>query len=79
MAPFPLASAEKVKASDESTVFEIECKYDIGNCQRKADDVCHQRYDIVHQSSLVCGDCGWSIDESAGSPVWQGTLTVRCL
>jgi hypothetical protein len=99
MAPLPLSSATAVShapvSDDEGTEsgaamgrqpreFRITCKYEMGNCERRARKVCSGPYDVVNRGNSSCADCGLSPSfftdnaDDTGTPVYQGSLHVRC-
>ena len=98
MSPLPLSESTKVESKvsraaasegdgPEATAAEeyrISCKYEMGNCERRARKVCRGRYEVVNRANSVCANCGLSPDtfgksnDSAGTPVYQGSLHVRC-
>jgi hypothetical protein len=99
LAPLPLSRATEVRKAevDESTAsesadaesaapseFRITCKYEMGNCERRARKVCSGGYDVLNRSNSSCAHCGWSpadltsSDDDVGTAVYHGALHVRC-
>jgi len=59
--------------------FRITCKYEMGNCERRARKVCNGAYAVLDRSDGSCAKCGWSLNsDDVGSPVFRGSLHVRC-
>ena len=64
--------------------YRITCKYEMANCERRARKVCSGRYDVLDRGNASCADCGLSpsdltdSNDDTGTPVYRGTLRVRC-
>ena len=64
--------------------YRITCKYEMANCERRARKECSGAYDVLERANASCADCGLSpsdltsSNDSAGTPVYQGRLRVRC-
>jgi len=74
----PPAYAKPMREQDGTPTYHIDCHYEMSHCERKARDACHGDYDVLGRGSHVCEDCGYSLGDAPGSPVWFGTLEVRC-